>query len=81
MIPVLHQLDLVHAEAEPLDSKDTEVLVQVGEQADDVLRAYQAFGSKQLEQIRFLLQRLADSAVGDEALIGGKLGEVGYRRI
>jgi len=53
----------------------------VGEQADDVLRAYQAFGSKQLEQIRFLLQRLADSAVGDEALIGGKLGEVGYRRI
>lgn len=81
MIPILHQLDLVHAEVESLGCKGHEILVQVGEDTNDVLKARTAFGQKQIDEIRRLLQEMVDSADGDEKVVDAKLAEVGYRRI
>jgi len=81
VIPPLHQFDFVHAEVESLGCNGREILVQVGEDANDVLKARTAFGQKQVDEIRRLLQEMVDSADGAEKVIDAKLAEVGYRRI
>ncbi len=81
VIPIVHQLDLVHAEVESLDGKGHEILVQVDEGRGDVLKARTAFGQKPIDEVRRLLQQIVDAADGDEKAIDVKLAEVGYRRI
>lgn len=70
----------VYAEAMTLDCEGQAIVVQVGRDAEKVIRAFQAFGTREPYEIKAMLDAVAQSADGKEALIE-KLGEIGYRAI
>jgi hypothetical protein len=66
---------------EPLDFGDKHFEVRLGDQPEDAIRAFRAFGQKPLDEIRRLLSTLISSAKGDEPIVEAKLAQVGYRII
>jgi uncharacterized membrane protein YqiK len=81
VIPAIHRFVLMDAEVESLNYDGKEILVQIGEQPEEVIRACKAFGQKPIEEIKRLLQTMVDSADGSESALKEKLAEVGYRII
>lgn len=84
VVPVMHRLDYVHTEAEAftgkVDGLPAEILVQLGESAEDIKLAYRAFGGKDRDGTREVLQSIIDSSADADDL-DARLAEVGYRRI
>jgi uncharacterized membrane protein YqiK len=81
VIPLVHRMDFVHAEVEQLDLEGKELSVQLGDQIEEVIQAFHAFGAKPVDEIRRLLQAIVDSAKGDESAAEAKLAQVGHRSI
>ncbi|MCA9073432.1 MAG: hypothetical protein KDA93_00260 [Planctomycetaceae bacterium] len=84
VIPMMHSLDYVHAEAEAFESyfngEQTQVVVQLKDEAEHIKRAYTAFGGKDREETRHVLQTLIDTSV-NIAELDSRLEVVGYHRV
>ncbi len=81
VIPGLHSLHVVHAELELLNCGKQEVLVQLRQTREDILRAFEAFGTTEPSELVPMLEETIRATADDDTVLAKRLAEVGYRRI
>ncbi|MEZ6053509.1 MAG: hypothetical protein R3C02_19305 [Planctomycetaceae bacterium] len=84
VIPSMHRLDYVHSEVETFqgifEGEQRDIVVQLKPETENIKRAHAAFGSKDREETRLVLQALIDSS-HDIAELDSRLAELGYQRL